>query len=52
MCRTRKPTFGTPAFGVWKSWLLAGMVVVVTLRANIFGRGIWSPTLVLIGMIA
>lgn len=52
MCRTRKPTFGAPAFGVWKSWLLAGVVVVVTLRANIFGPGIWSPTLVLIGMIA
>ncbi|MGF7156384.1 hypothetical protein [Novosphingobium gossypii] len=45
------PTFGTPAFGVWKTWLLAGVVVVVTLRANTFGPGIWSTTLVLIGLL-
>ncbi|WP_232495313.1 nucleobase:cation symporter-2 family protein [Novosphingobium kaempferiae] len=46
------PAVGTPAFGAWQSWLLAGVVVVVTLGLNFFGRGVWSTAAVLIGLIA
>lgn len=46
------PAVGTPAFGAWQSWLLAGVVVVVTLGLNFFGRGIWSTAAVLIGLVA
>ncbi|MEE4453310.1 nucleobase:cation symporter-2 family protein [Novosphingobium resinovorum] len=46
------PAVGTPAFGAWQSWLLAGVVVVVTLGLNFFGRGIWSTAAVLIGLLA
>ncbi|MCJ2186759.1 uracil-xanthine permease family protein [Novosphingobium beihaiensis] len=46
------PAIGTPAFGAWQSWLLAGVVVVTTLALNFFGRGIWSTAAVLLGLIA
>jgi NCS2 family nucleobase:cation symporter-2 len=46
------PAMGTPAFGAWQSWLLAGVVVVVTLGLNFFGRGIWSTAAVLLGLLA
>jgi xanthine permease len=46
------PALGTPAFGAWQSWLLAGVVVVVTLALNFFGRGIWSTAAVLLGLLA
>ncbi|AXB77338.1 nucleobase:cation symporter-2 family protein [Novosphingobium sp. P6W] len=46
------PAVGTPAFGAWQSWLLAGVVVVVTLALNFFGRGIWSTAAVLLGLMA
>lgn len=46
------PAMGTAAFGAWQSWLLAGVVVVVTLGLNFFGRGIWSTAAVLIGLLA
>ncbi|WP_159981841.1 MULTISPECIES: nucleobase:cation symporter-2 family protein [unclassified Novosphingobium] len=46
------PAVGTPAFGAWQSWLLAGVVVVVTLALNFFGRGIWSTAAVLLGLLA
>ncbi|MCJ2179012.1 uracil-xanthine permease family protein [Novosphingobium album (ex Hu et al. 2023)] len=46
------PAVGTPAFGAWQSWLLAGVVVVTTLALNFFGRGIWSTAAVLLGLIA
>jgi NCS2 family nucleobase:cation symporter-2 len=40
---------GTPAFGAWQSWLLAGTVVVATFVLKFFGRG-WSTASVLIGL--
>lgn len=43
---------GTPAFGAGLSWLLAGVVVVVTLGLKFFGRGIWSTASVLLGLLA
>lgn len=46
------PAVGTPAFGAWQSWLLAGVVVMTTLALNFFGRGIWSTAAVLLGLIA
>ena len=46
------PALGTPAFGSGASWLLAGVVVVVTLALNFFGRGIWQTAAVLLGLIA
>jgi NCS2 family nucleobase:cation symporter-2 len=46
------PALGTPAFGAWQSWLLAGVVVVVTLALNFFARGIWSTAAVLLGLLA
>jgi len=46
------PAMGTPAFGAWQSWLLAGIVVTVTLGLNFFGRGIWSTAAVLLGLLA
>jgi NCS2 family nucleobase:cation symporter-2 len=46
------PAMGTPAFGAWQSWLLAGVVVVVTLALNFFARGIWSTAAVLLGLLA
>lgn len=46
------PAVGTPAFGAWQSWLLAGVVVVVTLGLNFFARGIWSTAAVLLGLLA
>ncbi|MDE8650285.1 nucleobase:cation symporter-2 family protein [Novosphingobium album (ex Liu et al. 2023)] len=46
------PAVGTPAFGAWQSWLLAGVVVVTTLGLNFFGRGIWSNAAVLLGLAA
>lgn len=46
------PAEGTPAFGAGISWLLAGVVVVVTLGLKFFGRGIWSTASVLLGLAA
>lgn len=46
------PAIGTPAFGAGSSWALAGVVVIVTLGLNFFGRGIWSTAAVLIGLLA
>lgn len=46
------PAVGTPAYGAWQSWLLAGVVVLVTLGLNFFGRGIWSTAAVLLGLLA
>ena len=46
------PAIGTPAYGAGTSWLLAGVVVVVTLGLKFFGRGIWSTASVLIGLLA
>jgi len=43
---------GTPAYGAGTSWLLAGVVVVVTLGLSFFARGIWSTAAVLLGLIA
>lgn len=41
---------GTPEFGAWQSWLLAGTVVIATFGLKFFGRGIWSSASVLIGL--
>jgi NCS2 family nucleobase:cation symporter-2 len=46
------PAMGTPAFGAGESWLLAGVVVVVTLGLKFFGRGLWSTASVLLGLLA
>ena len=46
------PALGTPAFGAWQSWLLAGVVVVTTLGLNFFGRGIFQTAAVLLGLLA
>jgi NCS2 family nucleobase:cation symporter-2 len=43
---------GTVAYGSGESWLFAGVVVVVTLGLNFFGRGIWSTASVLLGLLA
>ena len=42
---------GTPEFGAWQSWLLAGTVVIATFGLKFFARGIWSSASVLIGLI-
>jgi len=46
------PAIGTPAFGAWQSWLLAGTVVFVTLGLKFFARDIWSTASVLLGLMA
>lgn len=46
------PLQGTPAYGAGASWLLSGVVVVVTLGLSFFGRGIWSTASVLLGLAA
>ena len=46
------PAQGTAAYGAGASWLLAGIVVAVTLGLSFYGRGIWSTAAVLIGLIA
>ena len=43
---------GTAAYGAGESWLLAGVVVVVTLTLSFYGRGIWSTAAVLLGLVA
>jgi len=43
---------GTPAYGAGESWLLAGVVVVVTLGLSFFARGLWSIAAVLLGLTA
>ncbi len=43
---------GTAAYGAGESWLLAGVVVAVTLGLSFFARGIWSISAVLLGLIA
>ena len=42
---------GTPEFGAWQSWLLAGTVVIATFGLKFFARGIWSSASVLIGLV-
>lgn len=42
---------GTPEYGAWQSWLLAGTVVVATFALKFYGRGIWSTASVLIGLL-
>ena len=46
------PAQGTAAYGAGASWLLAGIVIAVTLGLSFYGRGIWSTAAVLIGLIA
>jgi NCS2 family nucleobase:cation symporter-2 len=46
------PAIGTPAYGAGSSWLLAGVVVVVTLLLSFYGKGIWSTASVLLGLLA
>ncbi|MDO7840727.1 nucleobase:cation symporter-2 family protein [Sphingomonas immobilis] len=46
------PAQGTAAYGAGTSWLLAGVVVVVTLLLSFFARGIWSTAAVLLGLVA
>lgn len=41
---------GTPGYGAGESWLLAGVVVVVTLGLSFYARGIWSIAAVLLGL--
>ncbi|MCI4592571.1 purine permease [Sphingobium sp. BYY-5] len=43
---------GTPAYGAGTSWLLAGVVVAVTLGLSFYGRGLWSTASVLLGLLA
>jgi xanthine permease len=43
---------GTAAYGAGESWLLAGVVVAVTLGLSFYGRGIWSTASVLLGLLA
>ena len=43
---------GTDAYGAAVSWLLAGVVVAVTLGLSFFARGIWSTAAVLLGLLA
>jgi xanthine permease len=43
---------GTAAYGAGASWLLAGVVVAVTLGLSFFARGIWSTAAVLLGLLA
>lgn len=43
---------GTPAYGAGTSWMLAGIVVVVTLGLSFYGRGLWSTASVLLGLLA
>jgi len=46
------PAQGTADYGAGASWLLAGIVVAVTLGLSFYGRGVWSTAAVLIGLIA
>jgi NCS2 family nucleobase:cation symporter-2 len=46
------PAQGTPAYGAGAGWLLAGVVVAVTLALSFFGRGLWSTAAVLAGLLA
>lgn len=46
------PAQGTAAYGAGESWLLAGVVIAVTLALSFYARGIWSTAAVLIGLIA
>ncbi|CAN5609479.1 nucleobase:cation symporter-2 family protein [soil metagenome] len=46
------PAQGTAAYGAGESWLLAGVVVVVTLGLSFYARGIWSIAAVLLGLVA
>ncbi len=41
---------GTSGYGAGESWLLAGVVVVVTLGLSFYARGIWSIAAVLLGL--
>jgi len=46
------PAIGTPAYGSAANWSVALTVVVVTLAVKFFGRGMWSVSAVLIGLLA
>ena len=46
------PAQGTADYGAGASWLLAGVVVAVTLSLSFYGRGVWSTAAVLIGLVA
>jgi xanthine permease len=43
---------GTAVYGAGENWLMAGVVVVVTLGLSFYGRGIWSTASVLLGLLA
>ncbi len=43
---------GTAAYGAGASWLLAGVVVAVTLSLSFYARGVWSTAAVLVGLAA
>lgn len=44
------PAKGNAAYGAGTSWLLAGVVVAVTLGLSFFGRSIWATAAVLLGL--
>lgn len=46
------PAKGTEAFGAPTSWLLAGIVIFVTMGLNFFAKGIWANAAVLLGLIS
>ena len=46
------PAMGKPEFGSLQNWTVAGVVIVVSLGAKFFARGIVSAGAVLIGMLA
>lgn len=43
---------GTPTYGAWQNWLVAGVTLAVVTALNHFGRGIWKLSSILIGMVA
>ena len=46
------PAIGTPEYGSGLNWLIAGVVIVVTLAVKFFTKGMMSVSAVLIGIIA
>jgi xanthine permease len=46
------PAIGTPEYGSFNNWLVAGVVIVVTLGLKFFSRGMLSVGAVLWGMVA
>ena len=45
------PAQGTPAYGSWQSWLLAGSVLVTTLGFKFFGKGLVASASILLGLL-